>query len=170
MMSNKLEMPQVLEKVIELIKEGYKPYKDRDYIVLRKGNSKRSLGRYSEELWNQIQELYNQYAPHEEQSSPVRGLLTTGISKPPEIPGRIRLDLETLAYYQWIRSKGLDWSLSDFINNTIKLFFKEHGIQPMIVIGMPIEYGIELKDERGKFVAIESPDNYEKEEEVNENE
>jgi len=166
-----------MHQVKTLIENGWKPYRDRDYIVLRKGSMKRSVGRYTDELWRAVWEMYEQYAPRQEEGqqrgrSPVTSLLTAGLSKPSEVPGRIRLDLETLAYYEWVRTKGYGGSLSDFINDCVKLYFQEHGIRPMIVIGLPpLEYEVSLEETReGKWVAIERPEAEAAEEETEEGE
>ncbi len=49
-------------------------------------------------------------------------------------PISITLSPKTLIYYDWLKSQGYSKSLSEFINETIDLFFRERGIGIGIVV------------------------------------
>ncbi len=49
-------------------------------------------------------------------------------------PVSLTLAPEVFIYYDWVRSQGYKKSLSEFINETIKIFFRERGIGVGIVV------------------------------------
>jgi hypothetical protein len=143
----------------ELFRRGWKPYIQGNYIVIRKGDFKRSLGRYSEEAWRLVNSLFLEAGEEAGGRSPVSGLLSTSASKPPQVQ-RIQLDLDVLYYYEWMRQKyerqyGRRLTLSDFLNGIVKLYFEEKGIRPVIVIGAPAEVEVEVPVPEGGWVPAE---------------
>jgi hypothetical protein len=123
----------------ELFRRGWRPYLQGEYIVIRKGDAKRSLGRYDENLWRLVNSLYLEASSEREERSPISGLLGTTAVKPPQVQ-RIQLDLDVLYLYEWTRQKylrqyGQNLTLSDFLNGVVKLYFEEKGVRPVVLVG-----------------------------------
>ena len=134
----------------EYFSEGFKPQiyrksNGKRYIVLRKGDRKISLGPYTDERWELIRSMYPRRLdeppkvdlppklfPARNKSGMIVTTLRAKIAT--KMPQSIDLSLKTLLYYEWAKSKGFPGDLSEFINQVCEAYFKEHGIEPVILV------------------------------------
>jgi len=132
----------------QLIDDGYSPRIKRvrniEYIVFRKGNSDRSVGRFSPERWSLLMELFPQLresslketVPEESVpfTVPPGGLYGARVAKPEALQERLGISLETLQLYEYFKSKGFEGKLGDFISECMHYYFVEQGLCPVIII------------------------------------
>jgi hypothetical protein len=141
-----------------LFEDGFRPYirfvgKDKKmYIVLRKGNNEVSLGPFTNEKWNlllsicpedvrsrvKMPKVIEQGKPESVEQRRPKVATRTGfqvaLGKLQQLPRSVTLDLKTLMYFEWARSKGFDGTLDDFINQVVQAYFLEHGLEPVILV------------------------------------
>ena len=139
------EIPERWKKlaIADMIDKGWrlrvKTTGDRSYITMRLGNQERSLGPYTEERWNLLLEMFPQLRAISHQSTSPRAkgssLLRMTVSKPRALKTASNISLETLAWYEWVQSKGYPGTLGDFINEIVQEYFRQEGlVRPVIIV------------------------------------
>lgn len=120
-----------------LIEEGYTPKRKKvmnyEYIVLSKGKSDISLGRYTDKKWKYLSRLVAERPRREEKK---RDLLAMNIVKPPALPTKFSPSIDTIYYYKLCQEHGYEKSFDDFINEVVKAYFLRMGITPGIIISV----------------------------------
>ncbi len=133
----------------DLFDRGFRPrvksVKGLRFITLRRGDEEKSLGPYTESRWNLLTSMYPvKTEPRKESTLPdelkgrKRGFLTN-VAKIPlkataDLPRHVNVNLKTILYYEWVKSKGFPGDLGDFLNQVCEAYFGEHGIEPVMVI------------------------------------
>jgi hypothetical protein len=120
-----------------LIEEGYTPKRKKvmnyEYIVLSKGKSDISLGRYTDRKWKYLSRLVAERPRREEKK---RDLLAVNIVKPPALPTKFSPSIDTIYYYKLLQEHGYEKSFDDFLNEVVKAYFLRMGITPGIIISI----------------------------------
>jgi hypothetical protein len=120
-----------------LIEEGYTPKRKKvmnyEYIVLSKGKSDISLGRYTDRKWKYLSRLVAERPRREEKK---RDLLAVNIVKPPALPTKFSPSIDTIYYYKLLQEHGYEKSFDDFLNEVVKAYFLRMGITPGIIISV----------------------------------
>lgn len=141
-----------LEKAKELVASGYKPYRrksgKKEYMSIRKGKQEYGLGQFDSATWDQLQKAIPPQGGVEENLTDKTNKKTVflggnspNIGRPHDpitedwrhwaIRGGIHSSV--IFFYEFATSKGYKESLSEFINETIEQYWKEHDKYPAIV-------------------------------------
>jgi len=130
------------------VDQGWRPRLKRvgnvEYITMRKGRNERSLGRFSEERWSLLHEMFpklkilshspDAVRPLPTIPIPTSGLLAARLARPQGLSDRIGFTTETLHWFEWAKQKKYSGSLGDFVSEIVHEFFLEHGLQVVAVI------------------------------------
>lgn len=137
------EIPESWSKLdlIEMVEKGWRPRRkitgERVYITMRKRNKEKSLGPYTDEKWDLLMSMSPKLKKAAEPRTPGKkgaALLRASVSKPAPIKTSVVFNTETLAWYEWVRSKGYPGTLGDFLNEIVHGFFKREGLVRPVVI------------------------------------
>lgn len=148
------DIDEILSKfnLNEAFTQGYKPYrrdakKEGFFVSIRTKSfpyKETRVGHYTEELWTRVNEEYQKFVEEnitveEEEKrklvqSKISGIMRTRLTPPPPVPSNIGLDSTTILYYEWIKGKGFNGSLGDFLNEVTRSYFKIQGIELAVVV------------------------------------
>lgn len=125
--------------IADMIDKGWRPrvktVGDKDYLTLRFGRQERSLGRYNEEKWWLLMDMFPKLKTMRlAKSSQKGGLLRMRVQKPEAISTATNVSIETLAWYQWAQTREYPGTLGDFINEIVHDYFFEKGLERPVVI------------------------------------